>query len=1218
LFTHLHTHTEYSMLDGLSQLEPLVARCKELGMESLAITDHGGLYGAIDFYQIAKSAGVRPIIGCEMYVALNGRSDRTPEDKGRYHLTVLAKDKIGYSNLVKLVTKSHLEGYYYKPRVDRELLEYHSEGLVVLSGCPSGEIPSLVGAGRMEEAKKAANWYRERFPDYHLELMEHDGVPDLPAIRSGLMQLHQETGIPLVATNDSHYTTPDEHHLHDILLCIQTNTNINDEKRMRFDGNTFYLRSPQEMADLFSDVPEAITNTQKIAEKCNLEMDFGSLHLPKFEVPNGLDADQYLESICKEGLGRLITDPGDQEWSRLIQELDVIRQTQYATYFLVVWDIAQFVRRQRIELAVRGSAAASLVLYCLGVTDVNPLNYNLVFERFLNVERKEMPDIDMDFQDDRREEVLNYVVEKYGSDHVAQIITFGTLGAKASLRDTGRALAMAYSDVDTVARLVPNRLKISLDEALETTPELQEIYGADEGVRTLVDTARGLEGITRHSSTHAAGVVMSGDPLDDFIPLQLSSKGDVEDSGLPTTQYAMNSVEALGLLKMDFLGLINLTILANVRDLVKDTRGITVDHRSLSFDDKKTYDLLSNGETMGVFQLEGDGMTRHIKQLKPSSLEDIASMIALFRPGPMEHIGVFIEAKHGRREVRSLHPDIDGILQETYGLVVNQEQVMLIAQSFAGYTLGEADTLRKAMGKKIPELMAQERETFFDGAIANGHSKELVEEVYALIEPFAGYGFNKAHAVSYALISYWTAYFKANFPEEYLVCLLNAYGQNADRARAAVAECRRLKIPVLPPDLLKSQPGYAIEQLDDNRVALRVGLASIKNVGTGVVEEFIKSKTELDDEPATVEELARGADLSGLNRKTLESLIMAGALDQYGDRGALVDAIERIQSVAHSETALKNSDQASMFEVLGESSDAPLTKIELGARSTSDAQKREWEIELLGFSLTGQDRLAILANTGDAAILSARDIGIELEGQRIVVNAEVGSVQQRSSREGKIYGIVTLVFMDTSTIELFVWDNILRKTQNLWNEGTLVTVAASVRVREDRVGLACLTAEEYKLPDEIVDGADDLGQQEPVAQAPNLVMPLKLESPSNGNGHQVSQGVGTDLPAQRKPTSGNGAVNGSDSHKSLSRQLTLRIQETGNLDHDTQVLDDIKQTLLNHQGGDQVTLEIAVQGDVFVMEWPFVRIDISDELQSDLRQILGQFGEVRTSESNGT
>ena len=598
MFSHLHVHTEFSMLDGLSRLDPLVARAKELGMDSLAITDHGGMYGAIDFYRKAKSEGIRPIVGCEMYVAPGSRHERNPNERSPYHMTVLAKNNVGYQNLAKLITMSHLEGFYYKPRVDREILERHHEGLIVMSGCPSGEVPTLITQGRMDEARATASWYREVFGDYYLEFMRHGDVPELPQINNGLLDIHRDLGIPAVATNDSHYIHKHEARLQDILICIHTNTNIQDEKRLRMAEDSYYLTSPAEMQELFQDMPEAVANTQKIAEMCDLDIDFSQLRLPQYTVPEGVTPFEYLSNLCWDGLNRRIPNAGEEEKKRLEYELEVIRQTSFDNYFLVVWDIARFVRENDIFFAVRGSAAASLTLYCLGVTNVNPLPYRLVFERFLNLERKEMPDIDMDFQDDRREEVINYVVQKYGHEHVAHIITFGTLGARAALRDVGRALGMTYGDVDRVARMIPTKLGITLDEAKsDPSSELAEAINADDTIRNLVETAEGLEGVTRHSSTHAAGVVISQQPLDEIVPLQRPQKADDSGSVATTTQYAMEPVAALGLLKLDFLGLVNLTVLAKARDLIAERHGISFDLVDIPLDDAETFALLSRGDT---------------------------------------------------------------------------------------------------------------------------------------------------------------------------------------------------------------------------------------------------------------------------------------------------------------------------------------------------------------------------------------------------------------------------------------------------------------------------------------------------------------------------------------------------------------------------------------------------------------------------------------------
>ncbi|MFH1141923.1 MAG: DNA polymerase III subunit alpha, partial [Chloroflexota bacterium] len=745
-FTHLHVHTEYSLLDGLSRISPLVQRAKELGMDSLAITDHGALYGAVEFYSECKSAGIKPIIGCEVYVAQGSRHSKTPADKSPYHLTLLAKDNTGYSNLIQLVSKAQLEGFYYKPRIDRELIEAHHQGLIALSGCPNAEVPRLIIQGNLEEARKRVLWYKEVFAEFYLELQRHQNVPELEPLNRALVPMSKELDIPLVLTNDCHYVHREDAPIQDLLICIQTNTNINDGKRLRMEDDSYYLRSSEEMAALFPDLPEAHQNTRRIADQCNVEMDFSHHHLPEYTPPGGMASEEYLEKLCWEGLAKRLPSASDQYHARLRHELEVIRQTNFANYFLVVWDIATFTRDRGILFGVRGSAAASLALYVLGVTDIDPLAYRLVFERFLNVERKEMPDIDMDFQDDRRDEVLRYVMGKYGQDHVAQIITFGTMGPKAALRDTGRALALSYADVDRVARLVPFKAR-TLDEALETVPELKEVYQADDVLKGLIDNAKRLEGVVRHASTHAAGVVISKEPLAQYVPLQRPIKGD--DGDVAMTQFSMEPIAKLGLLKMDFLGLANLSILDRTIRVIADHRGERLDLHQIPLDNAKTFHLLSSGETTGVFQLESPGMRRHIKELKPSSLLDISAMIALYRPGPMEHIDTFVHAKHGHAQVRYPHPVLKDILEETYGVIVYQDQVLLIVQALAGYSLGEADTVRKAMGKKVPVIMQRERQRFIRGALEKGYSQELAKEVFALIEPFAGYAFNKAHSVSY-------------------------------------------------------------------------------------------------------------------------------------------------------------------------------------------------------------------------------------------------------------------------------------------------------------------------------------------------------------------------------------------------------------------------------------------------------------------------------------
>ena len=1197
MFAHLHVHTEYSLLDGLSRLEPLVNKASELEMGSLAITDHGVLYGAIDFYRSARSAGIRPIIGCEMYVAPGSRHSRAPGDKSPYHLTVLAKNLVGYRSLLKLVTASHLEGFYYKPRVDRELLEQHHQGLVVLSGCPSGEVPGLIAQGRMEEARQAATWYRDVFDDYYLELMNHGGVDELPAINQGLMQLRSEMQLPVVATNDSHYVNQRDAPLQDILICIHTNTNIQDERRLKMDEDSYYLRSPAEMEALYPDLPEAISNSQAIADMCELELDFSELHLPEFNLPDGVSADDYLAQVCREGMTRRTASVEEGQEQRLAYELEVIRQTSFANYFLVVWDIARFARDNGILCAVRGSAASSLALYCLGITDVNPLKYKLVFERFLNVGRKKMPDIDMDFQDDRRDEVFNYVVSKYGRDRVAQIITFGTLGARAAIRDVGRALAMPYEEVDRIARLVPTRLQITLEDAIKESPELEEVYEADQGVKKLVDTAQALEGTTRHSSTHAAGLVISREPLSNYVPLQKPIKGD--DESIAMTQYSMGPVEAVGLLKMDILGLANLTILANVLELIKDTRAIELTILDIPLDDEKTYEMLSSGDTAGVFQLEGSGMTRHIKELKPSSVGDVAAMIALYRPGPMEHIATFIEAKHGRSQARYPHPVLQDILEETYGVVVFQDQVLLIVQAFAGYSLGEAyDNLLVAMGKKIPAIMAEEREKFIQGALAQGYGRELAEEVFSIIEPFAGYAFNKAHSVSYGLISYWTAYLKANFPEEYMSCLLNAYAGNTEKLAANVADCRRLKIPVLGPDVNKGEADFTVERLGDGSTAVRFGLAAVKNVGAAALRPIVAARKK-EGPFQSIEHLCRIADMSGLNRKTLESLIKVGAFDDFGLRGGLLESIDRILSLAQSEARLQQSDQASMFDLFGDSVPTPLAQITIPEIETPPPVQRQWEMELMGVALSGDNPLQQLAYAADTeTIVFSSQIGIDMDGKRIVLAGQVSGATQRVTRDQKPFTIAALALLD-GAIDVFVWEDRLRDTEGLWEEGTLVTVLGTVRARGDRVSISCVSAERY-----VVEGQESTDHdQEAPSRDTRVVLPQSAQQSVPPHPAQVAaQGEIRSPPARDAgiPVAGLEAP----------RHLKLRLRESDEPNQDRHLLGDLSRLLLEYQGDDSVSLEIATDGRVVSMEWPLIKVHVSDSLEDRLRELLGSAGQV--------
>jgi len=1026
-------------------------------MSSLAITDHGVMYGAIKFYLEAMEAGIKPILGCEVYVALNSRFSRNAGDKSNYHLVLLAKNQTGYRNLIQLVTKAHLEGFYYKPRVDRELLEQHHHGLIALSSCLAGEIPRSILDWRIDEAKQVALWYKQTFGDFYLEIQRHP-IPELEQVNPALISMADELDIPLVTTNDVHYINQEDASSHDLLMCIGTNSSIHDDKRMKMAGDFYYLKSPEEMADLFKDIPQALENTERIAEMCNLKLEFGRLHLPEIDLPEGKTADQFLADLCHHSLPQYYPNPTLEIKQRLDYELEVIKRTQFANYFLVVWDIISFAKKQNILFGVRGSAAASIVLHCLGITEVDPIENKLVFERFLNLERKEMPDIDLDFQDDRRDEVIAYVTNRYGNDHVAQIITFGTLGAKAALRDAGRALGMSYSDADRVARLVPFRPGMTLERAMGENSELRDIYEEDKIVRDLVDSAQKLEGISRHASTHAAGVVISKEPLTRYVPLQRVSKGDAEATVM--TQFPMEDIAQIGLLKMDFLGLANLTILGKAKEIINQSRGIDINLHRIPMDDAKTFALLSSGETTGVFQLEGAGMRRYIKELKPTTFSDIAAMIALYRPGPMEHIPTFIKAKQGIEPIRYPHPALSSILEETYGVIVYQEQVLFIVQAFAGYSLGQADIFRKAMGKKIPSVMKEEKRNFIAGARRMGYSAEVTSEVFALIEPFAGYAFNKAHSFSYALIAYQTAYLKANYPAEYITAFLIANADQLEKVATAVAECRRLGISALPPDINRSRVSFSIEQGGEAAPAIRFGLAAIKNVGVGAIEPLVDER-ERGGEFKSIEDLCRRADMRNVNRRVWESLIKAGALDCLGDRGTLLGNITRIMALAQREQHLRETGQSTMFDLWGETMPTPMPSLDLQPAEISIKEELAWERELTGVYLSEHPFTAFAAKVASENTTLCGHIDAELAGQTIVAAGMVASVHQSFTKDRRPFASVVLEDLD-GRVEVMVWPKVYASTTDLWQEGNILLVEGKVRLRDDRLQLSCETVRRYQ------------------------------------------------------------------------------------------------------------------------------------------------------------
>ena len=1211
-FTHLHVHTEYSMLDGISRIPNLVERTKELGMDSLAITDHGTFYGVVDFYSACKEAGIKPIIGCEVYVAHNSRLDKNPSERSPNHLVLLARDNTGYRNLMQLVTKAHVDGFHYRPRIDKGLLEEFGGGLVALSACPSAEVPRLIADGNRTEAAKAIGWYKEIFGDgYFLEIQRHEHVPQLPQINEGLVALGRDLNVPLVVTNDAHYVSQADSPLQDIYICIQTSTTTADPKRLRMEDDSYFIKSPQEMVQLFSDFPEALENTQLVADMCNVELDFDQTHLPKYPTPDGVDADEYLTRLCEEGFRRRYPNADQAAQDRLRYELQVIRHTLFANYFLVVWDIIDFVRRNDILYGVRGSAAASVALYCLGITDVDPLEYRLVFERFLNLERKEMPDIDLDFQDDRRDEVLHYVIDRYGNDRVAQIITFGTLGAKAALRDVGRALGMGYGDVDRIARMVPFKAR-TLEDALRVSPELQQAYNEEPNVHNLVDKAQGLEGIVHHVSTHAAGVLIADEPLTETVPLQRPARGD-ESSRVLMTQFSMGPVAHLGLLKMDFLGLTNLTILDRAVKLVKESRSVEIDLQQMPLDDEATFELLSSGYTTDLFQLESAGMQRYIKELKPSSIGDIAAMIALYRPGPMENIDAFIDAKHGRSPVTYPHPSLKELLDETYGIIVYQDQVLLILQQFAGYSLGAADIVRKAMGKKIASLMAQERDNFVAGAQSKGFERDTAVEIFDLIEPFAGYAFNKAHSVSYALISYWTGYFKAHYPVEYMAAVLNSRMDNTEKAVSSMNECIRLGIPVLSPDINRSgefftidlgENDYSLEQSapgptggeltgeaglgDEPTPGLRIGLAAIKTVGEGAVRPLVEERNE-NGPYRSIDDFCCRAGAAGLNRRTLESLARVGAFDSLAPRGAVMGALDTIIATAQREAQSRSSGQTSMFGGESQGSGDQLPGIVLGTADVSPDQKAAWERELLGVSLSYNPLMALSGLESGGAITAVDQLDEELQGQPARVLGYVSAVTERSTREGKRFLIIGLEMLGGS-LEVMVWPDTLQRTSEVWQEGRLVRIAGKIRARGDQISLICDDAEEYD-PDKPSGLSAQIGTSYGTKNGN-----------SNGNGnHKGPKSNGAGSPSAKAAVNTNGESSKSES----TRTVSLGVTESDDPAHDALLLREVIGVILEYPGRDRVNLDIKTGGKRVLMDLAVVSTGYCESLHQRLEALLG-------------
>ena len=1059
-FTHLHVHTEYSLLDGSSKIKELAARAKELGMDSLAITDHGVMYGVIDFYRACREVGVKPIIGCEVYVSPGSRFDRetvSGEDR-YYHLVLLAENNQGYQNLMKIVSKGFVEGFYYKPRVDYEVLEQYHEGIIATSACLAGEIPRYLMRGMYEDAKQAALHYQEIFGqgNFFLELQDH-GIPAQRQVNQGILRISKELGIGLVATNDSHYTLKEDWKAHDILLCIQTGKKVTDENRMRYEAEKFYLKSEDEMRELFPYAPEALENTHKIAERCNVEIEFGVTKLPKYQVPEGYDSWSYLNYLCEEGFAKRYPDDDGSLHERMVYELDTIHTMGYVDYFLIVWDFIHFAKSHGISVGPgRGSAAGSVVSYALEITNIDPIRYGLLFERFLNPERVSMPDIDIDFCYERRQEVIDYVVEKYGKDQVAQIVTFGTLAAKGVVRDVGRVLDLSYAQCDAIAKMIPADLGMTLEKALKTSPDLRDAYNSDDQVKYLIDMAMRLEGLPRHTSMHAAGVVISRTSVDEYVPLSRAADGTI------TTQFTMTTLEELGLLKMDFLGLRTLTVIQNACDQIEKNRGIHIDVDTIDYNDKQVLESIGTGRTDGVFQVESSGMKSFMKELKPGSLEDIIAGISLYRPGPMDFIPRYLKGKNNPETITYECPQLEHILSPTYGCIVYQEQVMQIVRDLAGYTLGRSDLVRRAMAKKKAAVMEKERQNFVygnpeegvTGCVANGIDEKIANHIYDEMIDFAKYAFNKSHAAAYAVVSYQTAYLKYYYPAEFMAALMTSVMDNLTKLSEYIVTCRQMGIAILPPDINSGESGFSVDG-----EGIRYGLSAIKSIGKSVVEMIVKER-ENNGKFRSLEDFVERMSSKEVNKRTMENFIRSGALDCLpGNRRQKVLIAPEIIDNKNREKKNSMAGQMSLFDFADESEK---TDFQITFPDVEEFTKEDilaGEKETLGIYISGHPLEAYVNAMKNNTNASAVDFLVDEEtnlaalsdGQRVIIGGMVTDKTIKTTKTGKMMAFLTIEDL-TGSVEVLVFPKNYEAQREVFTEDAKLFVQGRVSLGEEPVG----------------------------------------------------------------------------------------------------------------------------------------------------------------------
>ena len=1073
-FTHLHVHTEYSLLDGFSRVKTLVKRAKEKGMTAVAITDHGCMFGAIDFYKAAKAEGIKPIIGCEVYTAPRKLTDKDPNyDKHQGHLVLLAKDMTGYKNLIKIVSKSYVDGFYYKPRTDMDELKKHSQGLIALSACLAGDVPRAIMNGNYDKARKLAMEYRDIFGNgnYYLEIQDH-GLPEQKQVNTEVVRLSRELNIPLVATNDVHYVDKDDAKIQDILMCLQMQKTIDDENRMKFPSDEFYLKSREEMEQLFPELEEALDNTNEIAERCNVEFEFNKYHLPRYDVPEGYTTNGYFRELCQKGLVERYGEDCPEEYKeRLEYELNTIENMGYVEYFLIVWDFINFAKQNNIMVGPgRGSAAGSIVAYTLKITDIDPMKYSLLFERFLNPERVSMPDIDIDFCYERREEVIDYVKRKYGEDHVAQIITFGTMGAKIAIRDVARVLNVSYNKADQIAKEIPFELGMTIDKAMDSNPTLVELYESDAEAREVIDISKRLEGTLRHASTHAAGVVIARNPVDEYVPLYKH-----QDS--ITTQFTMTTLEELGLLKMDFLGLRTLTVIRDALDLIelnRDIKGYTehIDFSKMEYDDDEVFETLSQGNTLGVFQLESSGMRNFMKQLKPNSFEDIVAGISLFRPGPMDSIPTYIENKNNPEKVTYINDKLRPILEVTYGCLVYQEQVMQVVRDLAGYSYGRSDLVRRAMSKKKMDVMEEERQYFihgkFDdegnieipGCIRNGISEEDANKIFDDMIDFARYAFNKSHAAAYGVLAYETAYLKVHYPVEFMAALMTSIMGNSDKVVEYIRECNAIGISVNPPDINKSFSKFSVEG-----DSIRFGLAAVKNVGVNIIENIVKEREE-NGEFKDFVDFAKRLDTKDTNKRVVESLIKCGAFDQISEnRATLMVGYESVLESISMDRKKNVQGQISLFDAFSAQVDeAPEMQLSTNlpvVREFSEKERLNMEKEVLGMYLSGHPLSEYKSELDRKTSINIKKINelkedektyMKLHDREVIMGGMVIAKRIMTTKRNEIMAFITLEDL-YGTIEVVVFPQTLKKFNILLNDDSIILIKGAISIDDDEAKL---------------------------------------------------------------------------------------------------------------------------------------------------------------------